>query len=84
MILDRCPNCKARYRQGESCRRCGMELVWLLRIKQNAEQIKQQLIHALIKHDYEQAKVLADQHEQLVVDTMVERIGVFLDAKERV
>lgn len=78
MSLDRCPHCKARYRRGESCRRCGMELVWLLRIKQNAEQIKRQLIHTLTERDYKQAKVLVKQHQQLVTDSTIDRIGMFL------
>ena len=82
MSLDRCPHCKARYRRGESCRRCGMELVWLLRIKQNAEQIKQQLIHRLTEQDYKQAKVLVKQHQQLVADANIDRISVFLATRE--
>jgi len=81
MSLDRCPTCKARYRRGESCRRCGMELVWLLRIKQNAQQIKQQLIHVLTEQDYKQAKVLVKQHQQLVADATIDHIGMFVNAQ---
>jgi len=80
--LDRCPHCKARYRRGESCRRCGMELVWLLRIKQDAEQIKQQLICRLTEQDYKQARILIKQHQQLVADSTIDRIGVFLATRE--
>lgn len=81
VILERCPNCKARYRRGESCRRCGMEFVWLLRIQQDAKQLQQQLRCALTEQDYKQAKMLVKQHQQLLSDPMIDRIGVFLAGK---
>ncbi|MGC1951293.1 MAG: hypothetical protein WA970_01650 [Gammaproteobacteria bacterium] len=34
--MDRCPNCRARYREGAQCYRCGMELSQLLRIEAQA------------------------------------------------
>jgi alpha-galactosidase/6-phospho-beta-glucosidase family protein len=59
-----------------------MELVWLLRIKQDAQQIKQQLIRTLTEQDYKQAKVLVKRHQQLVTDASIDRIGVFLTTRE--
>jgi hypothetical protein len=59
-----------------------MELVWLLRIKQDAQQIKQQLIRTLTEQDYKQAKVLVKRHQQLVTDVNVDRISVFLATRE--
>lgn len=34
--MERCPNCRARYREGEHCYRCGMELSQLLQIEARA------------------------------------------------
>jgi hypothetical protein len=31
--MDRCPNCRARYESGDSCRRCGMDLGSLLALE---------------------------------------------------
>ena len=35
--MERCPNCRARYETGETCRRCGMDLRLLLAIERAAE-----------------------------------------------
>jgi hypothetical protein len=35
--MERCPNCRARYETGETCRRCGMDLGLLLAVERAAE-----------------------------------------------
>jgi hypothetical protein len=35
--MERCPNCRARWDGGETCRRCGMELGLLLAAEREAE-----------------------------------------------
>jgi hypothetical protein len=35
--MERCPNCRARLDQAETCRRCGMELGLLLATERAAE-----------------------------------------------
>ena len=35
--MERCPNCRARWESGETCRRCGMDLGPLLTVERAAE-----------------------------------------------
>lgn len=35
--MQKCPNCKARIRQSNQCRRCGADLTMLLFIEQQAQ-----------------------------------------------
>ena len=42
--MERCPNCRARYESGDSCRRCGMDLGSLLALERAVDA---QIIHAL-------------------------------------
>ncbi len=76
--MDRCPNCKARYRQGDSCRRCGMDLTWLLKINAGAASIKREIRHCLLSGEYEQAKRLVVEHQRLVHDPRINSIHTFL------
>ncbi len=45
--MERCPNCSARYRTGETCRRCGMELQQLLSIETAVHQLTRQAFSQL-------------------------------------
>ena len=45
--MERCPNCGARYRTGETCRRCGMELQQLLSIEITVRQLTRQAFSQL-------------------------------------
>ena len=80
--MERCPNCKARYRKGETCRRCGMELKWLLKIEQSAESLRQQIIQALKNEEWGVAKRFIQQHQQLIEDPWINRMSQFLDARQ--
>lgn len=42
--MDRCPNCRARYESGDSCRRCGMDLGSLLALERAVDR---QIVRAL-------------------------------------
>lgn len=79
--MERCPNCKARYRSGEVCRRCGMELTWLLKIERNAELLHQQMIQALKNEQWETAKQYIQKHQQLVENPWVNKVSKFLERK---
>ena len=37
--MERCPNCRARWESGETCRRCGMDLGPLLAVELAAESL---------------------------------------------
>lgn len=54
--MDRCPNCSARYRGGNNCRRCGMALGELLRIDAAAQYYRQQAVAALLAQDTSAAR----------------------------
>lgn len=44
--MERCPNCRAGYAEGERCRRCGMELTQLLAAEAAADTlIRRALTH---------------------------------------
>lgn len=80
--MDRCPNCKARYRKRDSCHRCGMDLSWLLKINARAGSIKQEIRHCLLNGEYAQVKSLITRHQQLVNDPAINLIQAFLDKEE--
>jgi hypothetical protein len=42
--MDRCPNCRARRDNEDTCRRCGMDLSSLLAVEQAAERL---IVYAL-------------------------------------
>lgn len=42
--MERCPNCRARYDRGDSCRRCGMDLGSLLALERAVDA---RITHAL-------------------------------------
>ena len=48
--MERCPNCRARYQEGERCRRCGMDLTPLLAVEAAADRLIQSaLLHHLAR-----------------------------------
>ncbi len=53
--MERCPNCNARYRAGESCRRCGMELQQLLSIEMAVQQLTHQAFSQLSRREVSNA-----------------------------
>jgi len=70
--MERCPNCRARYREGTVCYRCGMNLSLLLRIEEQAKAWERIAVERLAVGDHEGAKVaikqtLARQHRPLAL-----------------
>lgn len=45
--MERCPNCRARYDTGETCRRCGMDLSLLLAVERAAESMTAEAVAQL-------------------------------------
>lgn len=76
--MDRCPNCKARYRDGEVCRRCGIEFVRLLEIEQQAELLRAKIANTLRTREFDQALKYVNQHRQLMTDPFMDHIHRFL------
>jgi len=79
--MKRCPNCKARYKGGENCHRCGMEFKWLLTIQDSALALRSAIIKALTNEDYVQARKLVRQHQQLIKDPLIDAIAIFLEPR---
>lgn len=68
--MERCPNCRARYRGDSHCHRCGMELSMLLHIEAWAETWERLAIERLAAGDRRGAETatarsLALQHRPL-------------------
>ena len=59
-MMDRCPNCRARYREGEHCYRCGMELAQLLKIEAQAAFWEHLAVGRLLAGDLASAGAAAD------------------------
>ncbi len=78
--MTRCPNCKARYKGGEHCHRCGMELNWLLNIEKSAQVLRSTLVKSLADADYQQTKKLVRQHQQLISHSLIDNIALFLNS----
>ena len=53
--MDRCPNCRARWEGGETCRRCGMDLGPLLAVERAAESLLARAVAQLAADDTEAA-----------------------------
>lgn len=65
-LLPHCPICRAsRTEERETCRRCGAELAWPLRLAQQARNQEQRALHALARDDLLQALLHARQARAL-------------------
>jgi len=49
--MDRCPNCRARREDADTCRRCGMELGTLLAVEEAAEALIVRAIDQLARDE---------------------------------
>ncbi len=76
--MERCPNCKARYRGGESCHRCGIELTYLLQINQQAVNLRVQIAAALRDNQRNTALKYTQQLRQLIPDPWGDTLYRFL------
>lgn len=57
--MERCPVCRARFRGGDSCRRCQTDLETLNRIVHEADELLACAIHATGREHFSKARALA-------------------------
>jgi len=79
--MKRCPNCRARYKGGENCHRCGMEFKWLLNIEESALSLRPAITKALLNNDHIKARKLLRQHQQLLKDPVIDSLALFLESE---
>ncbi len=49
--MERCPQCRARYKDGDTCRRCGADLTLLHVIEAEADNLARQAVAQLLADD---------------------------------
>ncbi len=49
--MERCPNCKARYKDGDTCQRCGMDLSRLVQIENQVRCLEHVAIQKILNQD---------------------------------
>ena len=59
--MERCPVCRASFRGGCSCQRCGAELSPLLAIDRQAEALERRAVRCLATGDLDGAAAAAEQ-----------------------
>jgi len=69
--MQRCPNCRARYRGGENCPRCGMELSALIRLETRVQQLQRAAVHSMCQGDCSSAQTILQQALGLQATPMV-------------
>ncbi|MBT3308862.1 MAG: hypothetical protein HOL04_08190 [Gammaproteobacteria bacterium] len=80
--MDKCPNCRARYRGGEQCHRCGMELELLLHIEQQREQLIIEALQALTQQHHNEALDLLQQAESMESSQMSTALVEFIRQRQ--
>jgi hypothetical protein len=59
--MERCPVCRASFRGGSSCHRCGADLSPLLAIDRQAEALERRAVQYLVAGDLDGAAAAAEQ-----------------------
>lgn len=80
--MQRCPNCRAHYRGGSACRRCGMALAPLLTLEKASEQLLQAGIDALSVNDQPTASAYLLRAYQLTHDPLAKALWGFCHSSE--
>ena len=75
--MERCPNCRARWDGGESCRRCGMDLAPLLAIEQAAESLLATAVARMVRGDAPSAVRTLTQAERLSGEPLIRHLAGF-------
>ena len=75
--MDRCPNCRARRDEGDTCRRCGMDLAPLLDVEQAAEALIALAIGQLARGQADAAVCTLAKAEALRADPLVSHLRAF-------
>lgn len=81
--MQHCPNCRARYRDGSACRRCGMELKRLISIENTSDQFLQAGIEALAADDQHTASAHLLRAYQLTHDPLAKALWGFCHCEIR-
>jgi len=72
--MDRCPNCRARREDGETCRRCGMELAPLLALEQAGDTLIRRALNQLANDAVPAATRTLEEARALHPDPFVDRL----------
>lgn len=72
--MDRCPNCRARSDEGDTCRRCGMDLAPLIAVEQAAEALIARAIGQLAQGQSDAAVCTLTKAEALRADPLVSHL----------
>lgn len=75
--MDRCPNCRARWDGGETCRRCGMDLAPLLVVEQAAEGLLARAAAQLARGDFHGALRTLSRAEDLNAEPLTRHLRAF-------
>ena len=75
--MDRCPNCRARWDGGETCRRCGMDLAPLLVVEQAAEGLLARAVAQLAEGDSPGAVLTLARAEALNAEPLIRHLKGF-------
>lgn len=78
--MERCPNCRARWEGGETCRRCGMDLAPLLAVEQAAEDLVAQAAAQLLCGDTGAAVRTLDHAGRLSGEILIRSLHGFAEA----
>ena len=81
--MERCPNCRARWESGETCRRCGMDLAPLLAVERAAELLITRALAALAAGEETDASDALTRAQGLVADPLIGHLKAFAEALTR-
>ena len=77
--MERCPNCRARWESGETCRRCGMDLAPLLACEQAAESLVTRALAAMAAGQVDVAIDSLSQAQGLIADPLIGHLKAFAE-----
>jgi len=77
--VERCPVCRARFKDDPSCYRCGADLSFLLNIEQQVAALERQALHCCIKENRSAARVVLTQALALKQTPMTKVLAQFVD-----
>ena len=78
--MERCPNCRASYKGGQECRRCGMKLSGLLAIEAQARAREWLAIQQIAADDLAGAEQTLIQTLRLCASPLAEQLLGFVQA----
>lgn len=81
--MERCPICRARLQQTETCPRCGSDLTAVLQVEKQAAQRRQQVRTLLYAYEYEQAQQAAQQALELKYDKFLALVYHYLCTRNK-